>query len=130
MRPFRFGPRAVPLAGAAVLGAAAAYVAAVPPGEPVRYPPCPVLRHTGLLCPGCGGLRAAHALLHGHLGTAAGANALVVAGVVVLAVLGARWLLRPDRPPVPRPGWAYAAGALTLLFTVARNLPAGAALAP
>ena len=33
---------------------------------------------TGFYCPGCGGQRAAHQLMHGHIGQAAGYNLLLV----------------------------------------------------
>ncbi len=39
-------------------------------------PSCPFRLVTGLLCPLCGTLRAAHALLHGHLAAASHYNTL------------------------------------------------------
>lgn len=106
------------------------YVGAVDPGEPGHYPVCPVLRYTGLLCPACGGLRAVHALVHGDLPTAFAANAVVV--LIVLAAAGSwvAWFARPQlRPHVPMTV-VRAAGVVFALFTVVRNLPMGAALAP
>ena len=104
------------------------------PNEPGHYPVCPLLRLTGLYCPGCGGLRSAHAVAHGDLAAALGANALAVAGYAVCAVLMAVWLVHavrgtPTRITV-RPAWGWALGALTALFAVVRNLPFGSALAP
>ena len=90
---------------------------------------------TGWWCPVCGATRAVHALVHGDAAAAFGHNALFP--VYVLAIAGAwlawhrratgrtaiRWLA-PDR-------WHVAAfGVVMLLFTIARNLPAGHALAP
>ena len=56
------------------------------------YPPCPTFALTGLMCPGCGTLRALYALLHGDLASAWRANPLAVLaaplmlwGVVALA---------------------------------------------
>ncbi|MFF5443664.1 DUF2752 domain-containing protein [Streptomyces sp. NPDC012888] len=126
---------AAPLATAAGTLAAFAYVAAVDPNEPGHYPVCPLLRLTGLLCPGCGGLRSAHAFAHGDLAAALGDNALAVAGYFLFAAFLLLWLLRAYRGrPAPRPAagppYWWAAGALVLAFTVFRNLPAGAALAP
>ncbi|MFD6362817.1 DUF2752 domain-containing protein [Streptomyces roseolus] len=123
-----------PLATLAGAGAAFTYVGLVDPNEPGHYPVCPLLRFTGLYCPGCGGLRSAHAVAHGDLATALGANALAVAGYAVCAVLMAVWLVhavrgRPTRI-APRPASWWAIGALTALFTVVRNLPAGSALVP
>ncbi|MFE1266009.1 DUF2752 domain-containing protein [Streptomyces sp. NPDC058757] len=123
-----------PLATLAGTAAAFAYVGAVDPNEPGHYPVCPLLRFTGLYCPGCGGLRSAHAVAHGDLATALGANALAVAGYAVCAVLMAVWLVRAVRGAPTRivltPARWWALGALTALFTVVRNLPAGSGLAP
>lgn len=126
---------AAPLGVLAAVAAAFAVVGAVDPGEPGHYPACPLLRYTGLLCPGCGGLRGAHALAHGDPLTALGANALAFAGYLVLAVFWTGWLLRsvtgrPARAPRPRAAHWAAGAALAAVFTVVRNLDAGAALAP
>ncbi|MEU2394509.1 DUF2752 domain-containing protein [Streptomyces sp. NPDC007369] len=115
--------------------AAFAYVGAVDPNEPGHYPVCPLFRVTGILCPGCGGLRSAHAFAHGDLLTALGANALAVTGYFVFAGVMAVWLLRAWRgAPTPRfappaPYW-WALGGVALVFSVVRNLPFGSALAP
>ncbi|MBH5334354.1 DUF2752 domain-containing protein [Streptomyces pactum] len=126
---------AAPLGALAAAAAAFTAVALVDPGEPGHYPVCPLLHHTGLLCPGCGGLRGAHALAHGDLTTALHANALALAGYLVLAGYWLRWLrcAAAGRPaPAPRPGTVHLwiAAVLTVLFTVVRNLDAGAALTP
>ncbi len=173
-------------AGAAALG----WVGAVDPGVPGRYPVCPLFHATGLLCPGCGGLRGVHALAQGDPAAAFGANALAVLAVAAAAVVWGIWAVRalraaagpvraagptraagatpsgsagpsgrsawgttpvspagpmdsadPTTPAAPRrtartvrtarsrlPWWA--AGALVTGFTVVRNLPFGAGLAP
>lgn len=127
---------AAPLGVAAALAAAAACIGAVDPNEPGHYPACPLLRHTGLYCPGCGGLRGVHALAHGDLATALGANALAVVGYAAFAVFWAVWLARALRPVpaaparAPRPGHWWALGGVVLVFTVLRNLPFGSALIP
>ncbi|WP_225797845.1 DUF2752 domain-containing protein [Streptomyces aculeolatus] len=97
---------APPLAALACATAGFAVVGAVDPNGPGRYPPCPVLAYTGLACPGCGGLRAAHALAHGEVAAALGANALAVAGAAVCAVALLWWLLAAFRPRRPRPAGA------------------------
>ncbi|MFC9584731.1 DUF2752 domain-containing protein [Streptomyces yangpuensis] len=119
----------------AAVGAAFAYVGAVDPNEPGHYPVCPLLRLTGVLCPGCGGLRSAHAFAHGDLAAAFGSNALAVVGYFVFAGFMALWLVRAFRGgPVPRivlrPAHAWAVGAAVLVFAVVRNLSFGSALAP
>lgn len=126
---------AAPLGVAAALAAAAGYVGAVDPNRPGHYPACPLLRHTGIHCPGCGGLRGLHALVHGDLAAALGANALAVAGYAAFAVFWAVWVVRAARtgggmPLRLRPVHWWALGALLAAFTVARNLPFGAALVP
>lgn len=62
------------------------------------YPRCPLHSLTGLDCPACGGLRAAHLLLHGHIRAAFALNPfLFFAGPVVALFL--------IRPACARPRW-------------------------
>lgn len=132
-RPSRAGLW-VPAGVLAAVGGAFAYVAAVDPNEPGRYPICPLWRFTGLYCPGCGGLRSAHAFAHGDIATALTDNALAVAGFLGFAVLWTVWVLqvargRPLRLRLgPVPMWSL--GAFALVFTVVRNLPFGGWLHP
>jgi hypothetical protein len=109
-------------------------VGAVDPGEPGHYPACPLLQLTGIYCPGCGGLRSAHAVAHGDLPAALDANALAVAGFALFAVFVVFWIVRvarsrPVTVPLRSPHW-WVLGTVVLAFTVLRNLPWGAALAP
>ncbi|WP_067226241.1 DUF2752 domain-containing protein [Streptomyces sp. NBRC 109706] len=128
----RLGP---PLAAVALLGAAVGYVARVDPGQPGNYTPCPLLTHLGLHCPGCGGLRATHALAHGDWASAFGHNALLVLAAVAVTLGLLDWTLRavagrPPRRPTPgrRAGWA--AVVLVAVFTALRNLGPFSALRP
>ncbi|GGY38876.1 DUF2752 domain-containing protein [Streptomyces djakartensis] len=128
------GRLAVPAGVAAAVAAAFAYVGAVDPNEPGHYPACPLLRYTGLYCPGCGGLRSAHAFVHGDLPAALHANALAVLGYLAFAVFWTVWVVhavrgRPLRID-PRPGLVWSLGALLLVFTVVRNLQFGGWLHP
>jgi hypothetical protein len=123
-----------PVGSLAAVAAAFDYVGTVNPNHPGHYPVCPFLALTGLYCPACGGLRSAYAVAHGDFGTALHDNALAVAGYGVAAVLWVLWLSRevrgrPARIRLPRAAW-WALGAVALAFTVVRNLPFGAALAP
>ncbi|MCX5390119.1 DUF2752 domain-containing protein [Streptomyces sp. NBC_00094] len=122
---------AVTLAGVA---AAFAYVGAVDPNEPGHYPVCPLLRFTGLYCPGCGGLRSAHAFAHGDLPAALGANAFAVLGYGLFAVFMVLWLIRAIRGEPMRlavsSAWWWGIGIALALFTLVRNLPFGSVLAP
>ncbi|MFH0520125.1 DUF2752 domain-containing protein [Streptomyces sp. M41] len=118
---------------AAVVGAFA-YVGAVDPNEPGHYPACPLLQYTGIYCPGCGGLRSAHAIAHGDLLAALQDNALAVLGYVLFAALWTVWVIRAVRGRPFRvelgPAQLWASGALLLVFTVVRNLPFGGWLHP
>ncbi|MER5961842.1 DUF2752 domain-containing protein [Streptomyces sp. NPDC002057] len=123
-----------PVAALAGVAAAFTYVGTVDPNEPGHYPVCPLLRFTGVLCPGCGGLRSAHAFVHGDLPAALGANALAVVGYGLFGVLVVLWLIRAFRGVPMRlavsPAWWWGIGAVLALFTLVRNLPFGSALAP
>ncbi len=91
------------------------------------YPICLFHSTTGLLCPGCGSLRAMHQMLHGNLPTALHCNLLLVLSVPLVAGFGARfsYLRMRQKPFMPRirPGWLYAATVVLLVFAVLRNLP-------
>ena len=98
------------------------------PSEHAFYPRCAFYQMTGWQCPGCGGLRAMHQLLHGHLLVALKFNALAV---LALPLVGA-WLWREHfRAGVRhRGGWVWLACAALVVFGVLRNLPAFAWLRP
>ncbi|MGW0932088.1 DUF2752 domain-containing protein [Streptomyces sp. NPDC002644] len=124
-------------APAAVLGAvvgAFAYVGTVDPNEPGHYPACPLLSVTGLYCPGCGGLRSAHAFVHGEPAVALQANVPAVVGYLLFAVVWTVWTARAARGlPVrfeARPAHLWVFGAVLAVFTVVRNLPFGSWLHP
>lgn len=126
---------AAPLAVLATGAAATAVVATVDPEQPGHYPTCPFLAMTGWWCPGCGSLRAVHALTQGDLVTAIDRNVLTVLAIPTLIVAWGAWLRRSitGRPRSPRAAPAAAIWALfglVVAFWVLRNLPAGSWLAP
>lgn len=90
----------------------------------------------GIYCPGCGGLRAVNDLTYADLGAAASSNLLLVvlmpAVIVLLALWAAdRWAGRTRRVDGRRArAVLIGLGVLAAAFTVLRNLPAGAWLAP
>ena len=64
------------------------------PADYLWMPKCPFKMITGLQCPGCGGQRAIHALLHGHLAEALRCNYfLVSAGPYAFLFVVQRWML-------------------------------------
>lgn len=122
-------------AGTALLAAGVlAYLGAVDPNQPGHYPTCPFLAATGLACPGCGSLRALHALAGLDLGTALAHNPLTVAAVPLMVAIWVGWTLRsvtgrPRRRAAP--AWLLWCGlALVLAFWGLRNLPGQQWLGP
>jgi len=123
-----------PLGAAAVALVGVGYVGAVDPNLAGHYPTCPFLAITGWYCPGCGSLRAIHALAHGDLMTALARNPFaVVAGAYILVA----WVLWLDRTVTGRPRrwlappWVlYGVLTAILMFWVLRNLPGWTWLSP
>jgi len=128
---WRFGPSAAVAAGTA---ATVGFVGLVDPNRPGHYPTCPFLFVTGYYCPGCGSLRAIHALAHGDLVTAIDRNVLLVATLPFLlaAFVGFTRRRVTGRPRTwLAPPWViYGLFALVVAYWVLRNVPAFAWLAP
>jgi len=108
---------------------ALAVIYAFPPEVTRWYPKCPFHYLTGLNCPGCGSLRALHALTHGRVVEALGCNPflvvclpLVAAGAVVRFLSG---LVR-NRSVELRLPEKLSLGLVVgvIVFFVARNVPA------
>lgn len=123
------GPVAVILVAVAVV-----VVAVVSPEEPGHYPLCPFRQLTGLACPGCGGLRAVHALVHGDVATAVHRNALLVVLLPFAVIAWVRWTRSRRRGGTaiwyPSVAVSRALLASFVVFGVLRNLPLFAFLAP
>ena len=133
-RDRRLTAQRAPAAAAAAALAVTAYLGTVDPNQPGHYPTCPFFAITGRFCPGCGSLRAVHALAHGDVSAALSLNVLTVLGVAACVVLWVRWVVRrwrgqPSAIVVPAWSWYVLLGVLAV-FWVLRNLPVGAALAP
>ena len=133
--PGRLRRLAPPLAagGLAAIGALALRVR--DPHEGGSWGFCPIAL-LGLACPACGSLRAVNDLTHLDLGAAASSNLLLVLVLpVALALWGRRlvalWRGGSAAAPLAVPGAVWVAvGVLVAAFTLARNLPLGAWLAP
>src|SRR6201993_4869050 len=119
---------ALPLLGVAGAAGALAVLFWFDPTQYRFYPVCIFHSLTGLQCPGCGSLRALHALSHGHLLTALHYNPLLVLALPFLVFVGGRMLLREVAgKPVPpiqiRAGWIWLIPVTIILFTILRNIP-------
>jgi hypothetical protein len=125
---------AAPAAVAGLAAGATSLLAAVDPNQAGHYPTCPFLFVTGLYCPGCGSLRAIHALAHLDVLTALDRNPLTVAAIPFLVLAWARWTRRRLTGRLGAgtlPGWAiWALLGLVLAFWVLRNIPGVGWLAP
>lgn len=108
---------------------AAAYLYVYRPGGGLGwYPQCVFKRMTGWECPGCGGLRAAHEMLHLHFKAAFHYNSLVFVLspfllYLVYASTSREVFGRPLPPRFTWKGWPFVLLALVIGFTIARNLP-------
>ncbi len=97
------------------------------PAERGFFPVCIFHSVTGLNCPGCGGLRATHQLLHAHFETAFRLNPLFVVALPLAAVFFARpafQKLRGEKISVAvNPAWLWIGMVALIVFGVVRNLP-------
>lgn len=110
------------VAGMLAVGVALAVLYFHRPAGQMFFPRCSFYSITGWLCPGCGGLRSVHELLHGELGRAARCNALFVVGTpVVLAWWG--WNRMRGRRTVVTPRLVWVAFVVVVVFMAVRNLP-------
>jgi hypothetical protein len=105
------------------------FLVAHPPMETNFYPACVLHQLTGWHCPGCGGTRCVHALLHLRYGEALRMNAIAALALPVLGFIGVRswwrWLLgRPAGAALDVKPWhAWVIVAVLITFGVVRNLP-------
>lgn len=94
------------------------------------YVQCPFHALTGWWCPACGGLRAVNDLMHGDVVGSLSSNIWVVPLLALWVVWAvSRWTGAPVRVPVGRTA-GFAILAVLVGYTVLRNVPAGAWLAP
>jgi hypothetical protein len=122
----RVGGLGIVLAATAVL----ALLAVFDPARYGFYPRCYFKMLTGWDCPGCGGLRAAHQLLHGHLRAAFSLNPLLFVVVPVLGWVGlTEWVRVAMGRRLPQPfqhrAWVWGLVGATVVFAVVRNLRFG-----
>ena len=107
----------------------------VSPEEQGHYPTCPILTVTGYYCPGCGSLRAIHALTQGDIATAWDRNPLLLVLGPLLLLAWATWGLRIlgkttwTTTNIPA-AWIWIVFVAILAFWVARNVPGWTWLSP
>jgi hypothetical protein len=116
------GPRYATIATAGLFAGAVAYIGVRDPHRPgFGFPGCPFHLLTGWNCPGCGGLRMTHDLLHGDLSAAVTDNVFMLVGLPLLALwLILRW--RAGRPLMPKSA-ALVIVVAAVTWTVVRNVP-------
>lgn len=109
-----------------LLGSAGVVLHYFPPESHAFYPRCTLHVWTGLLCPGCGSLRALSALTRGALSEALQSNLLLTLSIpTTLMLMGLRRWRRGDWAVgewIPGWGW-WLFLVLTLGFGLIRNLP-------
>lgn len=142
-------PWIAPAVTGAFVGLATLYTAWQDPNADGVFPQCPTHTVLGIDCPGCGGLRATHALVHGRVSDAFDHNVLATVILPVAVVVWAVWMVRalrstwaarqarstgdagatarPVRFPITFPGgsspfWRVLVVGL-IAFTVVRNIP-------
>lgn len=117
------------ITGCAVAGATLV-LRFVDPNGPSPLPMCPTRLLFGVDCPGCGGLRATHALANGDIPTALDNNLLFVILVPLLVAGWILWMVRAwkGRWPDPArviPRWQRAlpmvVAIVLLVFGIIRN---------
>ncbi len=106
----------------AVVAGALTYIGLVDPHRPGSlFPVCPFKLVTGWDCPGCGGLRMTHDVLHGDFAAAVMDNVFLLVGIPLLAAW-VLWRRKQHRKVVT--WWAGAAVIVAAVaWTVVRNLP-------
>ncbi len=106
----------------------AGYLYLVDPNNPASaYPQCPMKALTGLDCPGCGGLRATHSLVHGDIVGALHHNVVAFVIIPVIAYMIVRWvfgLWGRELPAMRLPRWSgWAIPVAMIVFSIVRNIP-------
>lgn len=119
--------RSLARAGLAGLFVIVAAVSLSTPGESAWLPGCIFFKLTGLYCPGCGSTRMLFYLVHGHPFEAFRYNALamLVLPIVLYSLVRKSLAFRLPALPQISARWMTAFAFAVVLFTVARNMPAG-----
>lgn len=93
-----------------------------PPAASTWYPRCVFHALTGLDCPGCGGTRALHQLLHGHVAEAFALNPLLFL-LIPVALFAAPSLMRGETPAfMGKPWFGWTCVVVLTGFWIGRNV--------
>jgi hypothetical protein len=111
--------------GALLAGAAMFVIYFFAPEEHRFYPRCLFYSLTGVQCPGCGGLRAMHRLLHGEFAAAWHLNPIVLILFPVAAAWSLLYLFKRELAErcallIRQPAFLWTACAAAVLFSVVR----------
>ncbi|PWS32463.1 DUF2752 domain-containing protein [Pedobacter paludis] len=93
------------------------------------FPECPFHKYLHLDCPGCGSQRAVHALLHGHVLSAANYNLLMVLSIPLLLVhFSLKVYSQITKKDFALKIWYHPSTpkiifAIVILFWITRNIP-------
>lgn len=110
-------------AGSALVLVAGWIVYTFPPATSSWYPGCVFHAVTGLDCPGCGGTRAMHQLLHGRFTEAFALNPILFLFLIPVAVCAAPSLWRGEQPRfMSRPWFGWTSVIVMSGFWIGRNL--------
>lgn len=125
--PQKFHPGILVGVGLTLGGLVAATLFWFDPSNYGFYPTCIFHRTTGLLCPGCGSLRALHQLLHGNLRAAFHFNALLTVGLLGVICFAPFLFSRRIVPTLENSllsvKWLWFFLGVALVFSVWRNIP-------
>jgi hypothetical protein len=110
------------------LAAGFVYIYIFEPGKTGFFPGCPFRAVTGFACPGCGGTRGMHSLLHGDVVGAFEFNPLFVISIPFLVYALVRYskatihgrAVKGNQVP---PAFLYVLFAVILSFWIFRNTP-------
>jgi hypothetical protein len=116
--------------GTAVITAAVFFILVLFIWDPAKlhyYPPCLFQSVTGLLCPGCGGMRGTHQLLHLHFLDAFNFNPLVYVStpLILYSIIyySALLIFKKQLPRIPvNVKVITIVSVLVVLFWILRNL--------
>lgn len=116
--------------GTAVITAAVFFIVVLFFWDPAvlnYYPPCLFESVTGLLCPGCGGMRGTHQLLHFNFQDALMLNPLVFISTPLIfysiVYFTALLVFKKQLPKIPINSTTIAiTSAIIIIFWIARNL--------